>query len=125
MLPFKLTLCKPCSVLQIYEVAIIYLRLNVRTSLHFDSYDSPTKIWVLACGVYLVSFPMFPSSSVSVALLQVFSMALALGVNSAVKKNSARSYWDRHKHYSHLRLCEHGLSSNLIKTSDCLSANLI
>lgn len=125
MLPFKLTLCKPCSVLQIYEVAIIYLRFTF--VLHFISIHTIPlpKFGFLACGVYLVSFPMFPSSSVSVALLQVFSMALALGVNSAVKKNSARSYWDRHKHYSHLRLCEHGLSSNLIKTSDCLSANLI
>ena len=70
MLPFKLTLCKPCSVLQIYEVAIIYLRLNVRTSLHFDSYDSPTKIWVSR----LRGLPRFiPDVSIKLRLCGTFT----------------------------------------------------
>ena len=51
-----------------------------------------------------------------------FPWRAALGTNAAVRNCPARIYgFIRHKHYSHRRLCEHGLSSDAIGTSDCLT----
>jgi len=95
-------------------VATIYLHaLHVPASLHFALQDSPTKFGFLACGVYRVPLCRFPRRLRHCDTFKDFIHSLRLRTQCSRQFPAWPYELDQHKHYSHRRLCEHGLSSNL------------
>jgi len=69
----------------------------------------------LARGVYHVPPFSFPKKLVSLALYKYFYHQEV--ISSPLDFSTLGYFFPKHEHYNHLRLCEHGLSSIVIKTT--------
>jgi|GEM_PF-4150775 len=129
--------CKPCFVLSFrclqMKVAIICLlhqNKRPRQSLiyiHFCDKGAPTKFGFLTRGVYPFHSDEFPRQHRHCGTFKdTKTVPGGLGLFSAVNllKVSLAYRFARRGHYSHLRLCEHGLSSTFLLSSNEIISKL-